>query len=267
MSAAQPYPPHTADRSEDQPGPGQPGRAGSRGARHVHQPGRRRQRGTVRHAEPRCLGRRRPGRGRRQPASGGRGVRPRRRPADLDAPGPRPGRGLRACLAARGPGAAAPGETRSSPTCRAWPWWSWSPTASRCCSPTRRPGWSAPRTRAGRVWRPGWSPSWSPRWRAQGADPARMTAAIGPHICGGCYEVPARACGTGWRPGSPTRPASPGRAPPASTSGPGSGRSWPGRECARSARDPRCTPESPELYSYRRDGATGRFAGLVWLAP
>jgi copper oxidase (laccase) domain-containing protein len=32
------------------------------------------------------------------------------------------------------------------------------------------------------------------------------------------------------------------------------------------SRDPRCTAETPELYSYRRDGRTGRFAGLVWLA-
>ena len=31
--------------------------------------------------------------------------------------------------------------------------------------------------------------------------------------------------------------------------------------------DGRCTRESAELYSYRRDGVTGRFAGLVWLAP
>jgi polyphenol oxidase len=33
------------------------------------------------------------------------------------------------------------------------------------------------------------------------------------------------------------------------------------------ARDPRCTAETPDLYSYRRDGLTGRLAGLVWLAP
>jgi polyphenol oxidase len=33
------------------------------------------------------------------------------------------------------------------------------------------------------------------------------------------------------------------------------------------ARDPRCTAETPTLYSYRRDGLTGRLAGLVWLAP
>jgi len=28
-----------------------------------------------------------------------------------------------------------------------------------------------------------------------------------------------------------------------------------------------CTAETPELFSYRRDGGTGRFAGLIWLAP
>ena len=35
----------------------------------------------------------------------------------------------------------------------------------------------------------------------------------------------------------------------------------------RIADDDRCTAESDELYSYRRDGTTGRFAGLIWLAP
>ncbi|WP_262403166.1 polyphenol oxidase family protein, partial [Actinomadura sp. CNU-125] len=29
--------------------------------------------------------------------------------------------------------------------------------------------------------------------------------------------------------------------------------------------DPRCTIEDPDLFSYRRDGRTGRFAGYVWL--
>jgi copper oxidase (laccase) domain-containing protein len=32
------------------------------------------------------------------------------------------------------------------------------------------------------------------------------------------------------------------------------------------ASDPRCTAETPSLYSYRRDGRTGRLAGLIWLA-
>jgi YfiH family protein len=30
---------------------------------------------------------------------------------------------------------------------------------------------------------------------------------------------------------------------------------------------PHCTVESADFYSYRRDGATGRFAGLVWQEP
>jgi polyphenol oxidase len=29
----------------------------------------------------------------------------------------------------------------------------------------------------------------------------------------------------------------------------------------------RCTKESADLFSYRRDGTTGRFAGLIWLSP
>jgi len=34
----------------------------------------------------------------------------------------------------------------------------------------------------------------------------------------------------------------------------------------RIADDPRCTAESAELFSYRRDGTTGRCAGLIWIA-
>jgi copper oxidase (laccase) domain-containing protein len=30
---------------------------------------------------------------------------------------------------------------------------------------------------------------------------------------------------------------------------------------------PQCTVESADCYSYRRDGTTGRFAGLVWRQP
>jgi copper oxidase (laccase) domain-containing protein len=29
--------------------------------------------------------------------------------------------------------------------------------------------------------------------------------------------------------------------------------------------DPRCTVTDPDLFSHRRDGATGRLASLVWL--
>jgi polyphenol oxidase len=97
-----------------------------------------------------------------------------------------------------------------------------------------------------------------------GADPARMHAVIGPHICGACYEVPAelRARVAGQVPESAcvSRAGTPGLDIAAGIEA----------QLARAgvrtvAADPRCTAESPELYSYRRDGVTGRSAGLVWL--
>jgi polyphenol oxidase len=101
---------------------------------------------------------------------------------------------------------------------------------------------------------------------AAGADPARMHATIGPHICGDCYEVPgpmrARVAGKVPQAGCLTRKGTPGIDVAAGV----------GAQLARAgvravARDPRCTAETPGLYSYRRDGRTGRLAGLVWLAP
>jgi len=101
---------------------------------------------------------------------------------------------------------------------------------------------------------------------AAGADPARVHAVIGPHICGGCYEVPeqmrARIAGTVPEAGCVTRAGTPGIDIGAGVEA----------QLARAGvrmvtRDPRCTAETPGLYSYRRDGRTGRFAGFVWLAP
>jgi polyphenol oxidase len=99
-----------------------------------------------------------------------------------------------------------------------------------------------------------------------GADPARMHAAIGPHICGGCYEVPeqlrARVAARVPEAACVTRAGTPGIDVGAGIKA----------QLARAglravSADPRCTAESPELYSYRRDGRTGRFAGLIWLSP
>jgi len=101
---------------------------------------------------------------------------------------------------------------------------------------------------------------------AAGADPARVHAVIGPHICGACYEVPAQlrsrvadrvpesACVT--RDGTPGIDVGAGIEAQLARAG-----------VRTVAADPRCTAETPELYSYRRDGRTGRFAGLVWLTP
>jgi len=101
---------------------------------------------------------------------------------------------------------------------------------------------------------------------AAGADAARMHAVIGPHICGGCYEVPetmrARIAGQVPEAGCVTRAGTPGIDV-------GSGiEAQLARAGVRAVtRDPRCTAETDALYSYRRDGRTGRFAGFVWLAP
>jgi copper oxidase (laccase) domain-containing protein len=100
--------------------------------------------------------------------------------------------------------------------------------------------------------------------RALGAE--TITAWVGPHICGRCYEVPAglrdQVCAavpqawgeTSW--GTPSVDVGAGvRAQLAA------------EEVAMVAVD-RCTREDPDLYSHRRDGATtGRFAGLVRVAP
>lgn len=101
---------------------------------------------------------------------------------------------------------------------------------------------------------------------AAGASPARMRACIGPAICGGCYEVPAALrdrvsarLPAAW---CVTRDGTPGldltaaiRAQLADSGVP------------EVAADGRCTKESADLFSYRRDGQTGRFAALVWLLP
>jgi YfiH family protein len=100
---------------------------------------------------------------------------------------------------------------------------------------------------------------------AAGADPARVHAVIGPHICGGCYEVPeemrARIAGQVPQAGCVTKAGTPGIDV-------GSGiEAQLARAGVRTVtRDPRCTAETLGLYSYRRDGRTGRFAGFVWLA-
>ncbi|MEV4355877.1 peptidoglycan editing factor PgeF [Nonomuraea sp. NPDC049625] len=99
---------------------------------------------------------------------------------------------------------------------------------------------------------------------AKGAAPGRMVALVGPGACGRCYEVPAdlrervasRVPET-WSTTSWETPALDLRA---------------GIEAQLRAagvqdvrHDARCTIESAELYSHRREQPGGRFAGLIWL--
>jgi purine-nucleoside/S-methyl-5'-thioadenosine phosphorylase / adenosine deaminase len=101
---------------------------------------------------------------------------------------------------------------------------------------------------------------------AAGAEPGRMHAAIGPSICGRCYEVPAwmrdeaaALVPAAWCVTASGTPGIDLRA--------GLRFQLAGLGVKRIADDPRCTAESAELFSYRRDGTTGRCAGLIWIAP
>jgi polyphenol oxidase len=101
---------------------------------------------------------------------------------------------------------------------------------------------------------------------AAGASPARMSAVTGPAICGGCYEVPAQM---------QARVAAVAPAASCDTSAGTTGldiaagvrAQLAGAGVGSITADGRCTRESEGLYSYRRDGLTGRFAGLIWLTP
>ncbi|HEY9473868.1 MAG TPA: polyphenol oxidase family protein, partial [Mycobacteriales bacterium] len=97
-----------------------------------------------------------------------------------------------------------------------------------------------------------------------GAEPGRVEVLLGPAVCGRCYEVPAQmaeqieavlptsACRT--RRGTTGLDLRAGMATQLLAHGVGS-----------VVRDSRCTVEDDSLFSYRRDGVTGRHAGLVWL--
>lgn len=97
-----------------------------------------------------------------------------------------------------------------------------------------------------------------------GVDRSSIDVTLGPAICGRCYEVPAdmradvqrRVPGSGseTRAGTPALDLRAGLRAQLATAGVG-----------RVVVSDRCSAESGDLYSYRRDGLTGRFAGLAWL--
>ena len=97
-----------------------------------------------------------------------------------------------------------------------------------------------------------------------GARARHVTALLGPAVCGACYEVPAAmqaevarvvpAAAVTTRAGTPGLDLRAGLAEVLTRAG--------DREVVH---DPRCTVEDPALFSHRREGTTGRQAGLVWL--
>jgi YfiH family protein len=117
---------------------------------------------------------------------------------------------------------------------------------------------------AGRVGaRAGVLPAALETMRRLGARIERVEALLGPSACGQCYEVPeqmqadveARLPGSACR----TRHGTAGLDLRA-----GLWRQLAAAEVAKVGVDPRCTIEDPALYSYRRDGVTGRLAAVTW---
>jgi YfiH family protein len=97
-----------------------------------------------------------------------------------------------------------------------------------------------------------------------GARARHVTALLGPAVCGACYEVPAAmqaevaavvpAAAVPTRQGTPGLDLRAGLAEVLARAG-----------VTEVVHDPRCTVEEPTLFSHRREGVTGRQAGLVWL--
>ncbi|TDB84709.1 peptidoglycan editing factor PgeF [Actinomadura sp. KC216] len=98
----------------------------------------------------------------------------------------------------------------------------------------------------------------------RGADPARTLAAIGPAACGRCYEVPAEMRDE-VAAAVPAAYATTSKGTPGLDIRAGIAEQLAEGGVAGVHVDPRCTIEDPGLFSYRRDGRTGRFAGYVWL--
>ena len=100
--------------------------------------------------------------------------------------------------------------------------------------------------------------------REAGAEPHRIEALLGPAICGDCYEVPAAMAADVEKhvPGSAckTRKGTPGLDLRA-----GLWRQLADLGVGKIGVDPRCTNEDKTLFSYRRDGTTGRIAGITWI--
>jgi YfiH family protein len=99
---------------------------------------------------------------------------------------------------------------------------------------------------------------------ALGARPERTAALIGPCICADHYEVPAEMSAEVVA----VAPEAAARTPAGTAAldlRAGLAAQLRAAGVARHTIAPECTYADPALYSFRRDGTTGRFAGFVWL--
>jgi YfiH family protein len=97
-----------------------------------------------------------------------------------------------------------------------------------------------------------------------GASPADIVAVIGPGVCGRCYEVPAEMRESVAR-SVPDVAALTRKAMPALDLTAGAVSLLAGLGVGQIRRTDVCTAEDQRFYSYRRDGVTGRFGGVVML--
>ncbi|GHF75994.1 hypothetical protein FHX82_002482 [Amycolatopsis bartoniae] len=97
-----------------------------------------------------------------------------------------------------------------------------------------------------------------------GARPERIEALLGPAICGEDYEVPADMARDVEQhlPGSATKTR---KGTPGLDLRAGLWQQLADAGVGKIGVDPRCTFEDRTLFSYRRDGTTGRIAALTWI--
>lgn len=96
-----------------------------------------------------------------------------------------------------------------------------------------------------------------------GADPSRMLARSGPAVCGRCYEVPY-AMREEVAAVAPEAYATTSWGTPAVDVVAGVRAQAAARGVTNWAQSGVCTLESPDHFSYRREGTTGRLASYVW---
>ncbi|MBN6041541.1 peptidoglycan editing factor PgeF [Amycolatopsis sp. 195334CR] len=100
--------------------------------------------------------------------------------------------------------------------------------------------------------------------KSAGAEIDKVEALLGPAICGDCYEVPKAMADDveAHLPGSAckSRNGTPGLDLRA-----GLWRQLADAGVAKIGLDPRCTAEDKTLFSFRRDGTTGRLAAITWV--